>query len=181
MHKKLWGAAAAACLIAGAAAAQAPHQHGHGTVNIAFEQDRVAIELHAPGADIVGFERPPQSDAERGTLARAIASLHEPFALLGLPAAAACRVEDTVVAAEGMNEGAAAGVHTEFEAAWMLRCQEPAAVRTIDFRPLFARFAGAEELDVTIVTARGPTVYEVDREQPVIDRGNSFWRWLTGR
>ena len=32
------------------------HEHGVGALNIAFDQGRVAIEFHAPGADIVGFE-----------------------------------------------------------------------------------------------------------------------------
>ena len=33
-----------------------PHQHGHGTLNIAIEGERVSMELDVPGADIVGFE-----------------------------------------------------------------------------------------------------------------------------
>ena len=160
---------------------QAPHQHGRGTVNIAFEQDRLEIELHAPGADIVGFERLAQTDAERQTLSLAIAALKQPLTLLTLPSVAGCRVQETVVTAEGMEEGGPAGAHTEFEAAWMLRCDDVTALRTFDFKPLFARFAGAEELDVTVVTARGPSTYEVTRESPTVDRGNSLWRWLTGR
>lgn len=175
------GALASALLVATSALAQAPHQHGRSTVNIAVEQARVTIELHAPGADIVGFERAPQTDTERQTLARAIDSLQRPLALVGLPASARCTVEDAVVAAAGMNEGAVPGTHAEFEAAWMLRCADTAALRTFDFAPLFARFAAAEELDVTVVTARGPSTYEVDRNRPVVDRGNTVWRWLTGR
>lgn len=179
--KNIAGSIAACCLLAGAASAQAPHQHGHGAVNIVIEQDRVEIELHAPGADVVGFERPPQTDAERQILSLAKAALQQPLTLLTLPAAARCTVQDAVVAAEGMEEGAPAGAHAEFEAAWMLRCVDISALRTFDFKPLFTRFAGAEELDVTVVTARGPSTYEVDRDRPTVDRGNSLWRWLTGR
>lgn len=175
------GALMAALLAPAPAMAQAPHQHGHGTVNIAIERDRVVIELHAPGADIVGFERAPQTDTERQTLARAIEALERPLTLLELSASARCTVDEAVVAAEGMNEGAVPGAHAEFEAAWMLRCADTGALRTFDFAPLFARFAAAEEFDVTVVTARGPSAYEVDRDQPTVDRGGTFWRWITGR
>jgi len=175
------GALVAALLAAAPAMAQAPHQHGHGTVNIAIERDRVVIELHAPGADIVGFERAPQNDTEKQALARAIEALQRPLTLVDLPAAARCAVDEAVVAAEGMNDGAPEGAHAEFEAAWMLRCADTGALRTFDFAPLFARFARVEEFDVTVVTARGPSTYEVDRDHPTVDRGGTFWRWMTGR
>jgi hypothetical protein len=183
MFIRILGGSAALALLGFAAPAwaQAAHQHGLGTINIAFDDDRMVIELHAPGVDIVGFERPPQGDAEQQTLARATAALKEPLALLTLPAAARCTVNESTVVVEGMGPTAAAGDHTEFEAAWVLRCADVAAIRTIGFGPLFQRFANAQEFDVTVLTARGPSEYEITRAQPVLDRGNSFWRWLTGR
>ena len=177
------GVALALIGIAAPAWSQAPHQHGHGTVNIAFEGNRLVIELHAPGADIVGFERPPQTPTEEAALARAVKQLKAPLELFGLPAAARCVVSDVQVTAEGYDTVVAAppgGTHTEFEAAYALICADAGAIRVISF-PLFDRFAGAEEFDVTVLTERGPTAYEVTRASPRLDRGSLLWRWLTGR
>jgi len=40
------------------------HEHGVGAMNIAIEAGTVAMELRAPGADIVGFEYQAKSEAE---------------------------------------------------------------------------------------------------------------------
>ena len=39
-----------------------PHQHGHGTLNIAIENGEVSMDLDVPGADIVGFENEKRSE-----------------------------------------------------------------------------------------------------------------------
>lgn len=179
---RLVGVLLATLCAGGIAWAQAPHQHGHGTVHVAIEGNRLTIELHAPGADIVGFERPPNSAAEEVALAAAIAALKQPLGLFGLPAAARCTVAEAEVTLEGYDKPAAApaATHTEFEAAYVLTCADVGAIRIIEF-PLFRIFAGAEELDVTVLTDRGPTEYEVTRDKPRLDRGNLLMRWLTGR
>ncbi len=163
--------------------AQAPHQHGHGTATITFEGNRLAIELVMPGADIVGFERPPQTPAEEVALAGATAALRNPIGIVALPTAARCTVAEAEVTVEGYERptaGAAATEHTEFEAVYLFTCADAAGIRTIEF-PLFAKFQNAEEIEVTVLTGRGPTEYEVTRATPRLDRGNFLLRWLTGR
>lgn len=78
------------------------HQHGHGTLNIAFEGSSVVMELEAPGADIVGFEHPPESAADRALVDAAIADLAKPLDLFVLPAGAGCTV--TAAAASLIGE-----------------------------------------------------------------------------
>ncbi|MBM4437311.1 MAG: DUF2796 domain-containing protein [Actinobacteria bacterium] len=176
------GVALAAVLLPSLALAQA-HQHGRSTVMITFEGKRLAIEVVAPGPDIVGYERPPQSAAEQQALAAAVALLKTPSALIDLPAAARCTLDEAEVTVEGYDApaaGAPAAAHTEFEAAYMFTCVDPSAIRVIGF-PFFAKFPNSAELEVTLVTDRGPTVYEVTRDKPRVDRGNALWRWLTGR
>ena len=166
-----------------AALAQAPHQHGHGTATITFEGNRIAVALVMPGADIVGFERPPQTPAEEVALIGATAALRNPVGILELPATARCTVAEAEVTVEGYERptgGAAAAEHTEFEAVYLFNCADAAGIRTIEF-PLFAKFPNAEEIEVTVLTARGPTQYEVTRATPRLDRGNFLLRWLTGR
>jgi hypothetical protein len=168
---------------AGTAWSQTAHQHGYGTATITFEGNRVAVELVLPGPDVVGFERPPQTPAEETALAAAVQALRNPVGIIDLPPAARCSVTTAEVAAEGYKPPAAVAVatgHTEFEVAYMFTCGDAGNICVIGF-PFFAKFLRSEELEVTVLTERGPTQYEVTRNKPQLDRGNFLWRWLTGR
>ncbi|MDH3666253.1 MAG: DUF2796 domain-containing protein [Paracoccaceae bacterium] len=79
------------------------HEHGVGLLNIAFEGDQVAMELEAPGADIVGFEHPPESDEDRAAISGAIAVLATPLELFSIPDAAGCTVVEANAALVGEN------------------------------------------------------------------------------
>ncbi len=68
------------------------HEHGVGALNIAIDGTTVAMELHAPGADIVGFEYAAESDADLAAIDAAVATLNAPLDLFVLPDAAACTV-----------------------------------------------------------------------------------------
>ncbi|WP_299954150.1 DUF2796 domain-containing protein [uncultured Roseobacter sp.] len=68
------------------------HEHGVGALNIAIDGTTVAMEFHAPGADIVGFEYAAESEADRAAVDAAVATLARPLDLFVLPAAAACSV-----------------------------------------------------------------------------------------
>jgi hypothetical protein len=167
------------------------HEHGHSTLNIAIEGERVMMELDAPGMDIVGFEHAATSDNDKAAVARAEATLADPLKLFVLPSGARCTVETADVALAGeaheehteeehAEDGAGeedpahadedrAG-HTEFHATYTLGCDNPDELRTIRFA-FFERFQGAEEVEVNVVTEQGQTSYEVERNEPVIDIG----------
>ena len=68
------------------------HEHGVGELNIAIDGNQIAMELHAPGADIVGFEHAAESAQDRAAIETAVATLARPLALFGLPADAECTV-----------------------------------------------------------------------------------------
>lgn len=100
-----------ALLLALAAPAQAEekrelgaHEHGVGALNIAFEGRQVAMELEAPGADIVGFEYHAESSEDRAKIDDAIALLAKPLDLFVLPAEAECTVTEARVALEGEED-----------------------------------------------------------------------------
>jgi hypothetical protein len=162
------------------------HEHGHSTLAIAVEGTRMAMELAAPGADIVGFERPASTDEQKAAIEQAKAALADPLALFAPPSAAGCRVAETVVEletgeshgkehAEGAAHGEAAHAedegHAEFHAEYALDCADPVELGSITFA-FFERFPGAEEVAVTLLTDRGQTSYEVTRAAPrlVLDR-----------
>lgn len=77
------------------------HVHGRGTFNVAIEGNRVALELRAPGMDIVGFESKPASDVQKTAVEQAKAALAKPLELFAPPAGAACVVADTDVHLHG--------------------------------------------------------------------------------
>lgn len=68
------------------------HEHGVGALNIAIDGTTVAMEFHAPGADIVGFEYAAESNADLGAIEAAIATLNAPLDLFVMPDAANCSV-----------------------------------------------------------------------------------------
>lgn len=68
------------------------HEHGVGQLDIAFEGNQIAIELHAPGSDIVGFEYAAESSEDRAAVDAAVAKLAVPLDLFVLPEAAKCSV-----------------------------------------------------------------------------------------
>ena len=177
-------------LAAGSAAARdghrelGAHEHGHGTFNVAIDGKTVAIELIAPGADIVGFEHAPKTDEQKAKLAAAKAALEKIETVLELPGAAGCKVTKADVEAPHADEKAAKGghghghdhskkagedddgeAHSEFHATYELTCSAPDALGQLKFA-YFDSFKGAEELDVTVVTPKGQKAFEATREKP---------------
>lgn len=80
------------------------HEHGVGELNIAFEGGQVAMELEAPGADIVGFEHPAESAEDRAKIDAAIAVLAQPLKLFEMPAGAGCSVVEAKAALIGEDD-----------------------------------------------------------------------------
>lgn len=156
------------------------HEHGHSVLNIAVEGKRVSMELEAPGMDVVGFEHEAETDVDKAAVKRAEAALEDPLSLFVLPAAAGCEVAEVKVGleenehleeghAEGgqhaSGEAADEGKHTEFHAEYTLDCADPTKIDAITFA-YFDKFQGAEEVEVTLVTANGQSTFEVERGQP---------------
>lgn len=170
-----------------------PHVHGHGTLNIAVENTRVSIELEAPGMDIVGFEHEASSADQKAALANAKAQLGDPLTLFKVPAAAECKLAEAKTEIEteaehdhdhaaeksdektehdhghddGHDHDDHAG-HTAFHVTYAIDCAVPENLTSITF-DYFKAFAGAKELDVSVVTEKAQSKFEVTREKPVLD------------
>lgn len=176
------------------------HEHGVGRLGIAVEGERIAIELEAPGADIVGFEHAAERPEDRAALERAIAILEKPLDLFLLPEEAKCTVTEASAKLTGEEEhdhDAHAGQdhddkehgnkehekkghedhahahdheagHSEFRAAYVLTCANPAAITQIDFA-YFKTFPNARELDIELISQKGAKGFEVERDTPVLD------------
>ncbi len=66
------------------------HEHGSGVFNVAIEGKTVAMELEAPGADIVGFEHAAQSEEDKAAIKKARSTLAALKNIVELPEAAGC-------------------------------------------------------------------------------------------
>ena len=164
------------------------HEHGVGQLDIAFDGQIIAMELHAPGADIVGFEYAAESDEDHAKIDAAVATLAQPLDLFVLPEAAGCSVVQASAELEGEeahddhneeHEGEdhdehdddghddEAG-HTEFHAEYLLTCANPAAVTDITFA-YFDVFPNALEVEVQAISDKGATSFEVECDAPALD------------
>ena len=159
------------------------HEHGRGTLNIAVEGNKVTMELEAPGADIVGFEHAAKTSPEKAAAEKAKAQLMTPLSLFKLPAAAECRVTEASVeveigehdhdgkeaakAPEGGKAPAKGEGHSEFHAQYTLECKAASSITAIEFG-YFRAFAGAEKLDVNVITPKGQSKFEATRAKPSI-------------
>lgn len=177
------------------------HEHGVGHLNIAFDGQRIAIELHVPGADIVGFEYEAKSAEDRAKVDAAVATLARPLDLFVLPAAARCSVVQASAGLESehgeehhenhdgdhaheshdehkhndhdRDEHAHEDGHTEFHAEYMLDCASPTEVENIEFA-YFDAFPDAKKLEVQVITAAGASAFDVTHDAPSLDLRGMF-------
>ena len=164
-----------------------PHQHGHGTLNLAVEGQTVQMELDVPGADIVGFEHEAKTPEDQAKIEAAEKTLAQPFALFVLPGEAGCKVTAAKVSIVGETEsdhdapehehhdhtGAEEAEehqaeHSEFHAEYALSCSNVAAITAISF-PYFGVFPNSAELAVTLITEKAQKAFQVNCEHALID------------
>ena len=170
------------------------HVHGHGTLNIAIEDKRVALELEVAGMDVVGFEHAASTPEQKAAVDKAKGLLEKPLDVFALPAAAGCSAAEAKIVIETEAHGdhdhdhdkgdakgdhdhdghdhdhgdKAEGGHSHFHATYALDCTSPAELTTITFN-YFKLFPGAKELTVNVVGAKGQSSYEVSRDKPTLD------------
>jgi hypothetical protein len=169
------------------------HEHGVGQLNIAFDENKIAMELHAPGADIVGFEYGAKSDADLAAIDAALKTLSDPLGIFLIPKAASCIVitaqaklesEDSDHDEEGHDDHDEEGHddhdeeghedhdeapgHTEFHAEYLLECANLTEISAITFS-YFDIFPNALELEVQVISDKGATAFEIERDVAKLD------------
>ena len=178
------------------------HEHGVGQLDIAFDGDQIAMELHAPGADIVGFEYGAESAEDRAAVDAAVAAVAKPLDLFVLTEAAGCSIVNASAgleseeehdahdddhdddhaadedshddhADEGHEDHADEADHTEFHAEYLLTCADPSAVTDITFA-YFDAFPNALEVEVQVISDTGAMSFEVERDAPTLDLRGMF-------
>jgi len=195
-------AVAAAPVLAEDARQLEAHEHGVGQLDIAFDGQKIAMELYAPGADIVGFEYAAESPADRAAVDAAVATLARPLDMFVVTDAAGCGVVQASAELESEEEHedhqdehgdehdgdehahedhteddhedhAVKAGHTEFHAEYLLTCADPTAITDITFA-YFDAFPNAQEVEVQVISDAGATAFEVERDTPTLDLRSMF-------
>ena len=166
------------------------HEHGVGQLDIAFDGKQISMELHAPGADIVSFEYAAESAEDRAKVDAAVAMLARPLDLFVITEAAGCTIvqasaeleseegqadheDDDHEDADHQEKNVGEAGHTEFHAEYLLACADPGAVTEITFT-YFDVFPNALEVEVQLISNKGATSFEVERDAPTLDLRGMF-------
>jgi hypothetical protein len=168
--------ALAALLIAAAAAGQGAlaataHSHGVARLDVAVDGATITLRLESPLESLLGFERAPRNDAERGQV-RAMAQALRSGSPFVPTAAARCRLDrvdlaSPVLAPEllggtgAATPGRAADDHAELEGTFVYRCEDPKALQGIDVM-LFDHFKKLGRVDAQVAGPKGQSALRLN-------------------
>ena len=151
-----------------------PGEHIHGTaeLSVVVDADSLLLELTTPAANLVGFEHPPRTDAERSAVDQARSTLEDGAALFVPNAEAEC-VQISHLAR--LDLGSAPDhdhgdeeVHADAHGEWAFTCAKPVLLSQLDVR-LFEHFPGKERLRVELATSAGRRAVELTPDHHVLD------------
>jgi hypothetical protein len=130
----------------GSALAAGKHVHGEVMVNLAVEANTLVLEWQAPAVDVLGFERRPNNDAQRQAVAAADAWFGSGRNMLGVPPAAACRLQNVEYEPPKLGSG-----HADYRARYTFGCAAPQALVYAELW-LLNRLQSVERAQVTLLT-----------------------------
>ena len=162
--RRISGLAIATALFAAApfisAQAQQQHAHVHGQLklDVAIDGPTVVIDMESPLDNIVGFERAPKTDAEKKTVADAIAQLRAADKLFTIDPAANCKLGPVDLRSGALGLGnpdpSEPVGHADLDATFSFNCTNAAAAKFIDLN-LFTVFKGLRQIDSQIASSQG--------------------------
>ncbi len=126
------------------------HAHGAANLSVLIDGRTLEIEMHAPGADIVGFEHAAESDADRAAVAKALKVLREDTSLFAPSSAAKCKITEAHAEFGKDAHGKANVSHREFEMRRIYTCNAPDKFDHVDVG-LFQKFTSLKVVDAAVV------------------------------
>jgi hypothetical protein len=149
---------------------QEAHEHGVAHLNVAAQASELYLEFISPAANIVGFEHPPRTDAQKTAVKEAVETLNDGEALIVLPAGAQCRLAEPIVETDidsdpssehhEHHEADDHQRHSEFTAEYHFVCDHPDKLAHIDVM-LFHDFPGIERIEVQLLTGTKQAALEL--------------------
>ena len=129
--------------------AHGKHVHGEVTVNIALEGRTLALEIDAPAAQTLGFEKSPRDDRERAAVKAVDDWFRSGRNMLGVPPAAGCRLTKAEFTPPKLGGG-----HADYRGSYLFDCAAPEALAWVEIWAL-RRMQGLEKAEVNLVTPAG--------------------------
>lgn len=129
--------------------AHGKHVHGEVTVNIALEGRTLALEIDAPAAQTLGFEKSPRDDRERAAVKAVDDWFRSGRNMLGVPPAAGCRLTKAEFTPPKLGGG-----HADYRGSYLFDCAAPQALAWVEIWAL-RRMQGLEKAEVNLVTPAG--------------------------
>ena len=129
--------------------AHGKHVHGEVTVNIALEGRTLALEIDAPAAQTLGFEKSPRDGRERAAVKAVDDWFRSGRNMLGVPPAAGCRLTKAEFTPPKLGGG-----HADYRGSYLVDCAAPQALAWVEIWAL-RRMQGLEKAEVNLVTPAG--------------------------
>jgi hypothetical protein len=158
-------------LVAAPALAAGGHSHGVARLQVAVDGPTITVELQSPLESLVGFERAPRNDAERGQVRAMAQALRAGTQFVPTPAAR-CRLDrvelaSPVLAPELLGQsgpapsaGKAADEHAELDGTFVYRCEDAKALQGLEVM-MFDYFKRLRRLDAQIAGPKGQSAQKV--------------------
>ncbi|ROM78609.1 zinc-binding protein [Pseudomonas brassicacearum] len=156
------------------------HEHGVGRLNASLDGQTLELELDSPAMNLVGFEHPATSDADKDKVAAVRAKLEKPATLVNL-ADAKCTLEQQELESplfgdepdhEDHDEEADGDEHhhehSEIHARYQFRCVAPSALTHLDLTSLFKVFPATRKILVQMIGPNGQQGAELTPEAPAL-------------
>lgn len=152
------------------ALAAGAHSHGVAQLDVAVDGSTITLQLQSPLETLIGFERAPRNDAERGQV-RAMAQALRSAGLFVPTAAARCRLDrvdlrSPMLAPELLGENGAAMAdkpaddHAELDATFVYRCEDAKSLQGIDIM-MFDYFKRLRRIDVQVAGPKGQSALKL--------------------
>jgi hypothetical protein len=125
------------------------HVHGEVTVNIALGGRTLALEIDAPAAQTLGFEKSPRDDRERAAVKAVDDWFRSGRNMLGVPPAAGCRLTKAEFTPPKLGGG-----HADYRGSYLFDCTAPQSLAWVEIWAL-RRMQGLEKAEVNLVTPAG--------------------------
>jgi hypothetical protein len=126
------------------------HEHGHLTLNVVVQGTLLSVELEAPGLNVLGYEHRPRSPAEQRQFDAQDRWLRSGREAVGVPPAAACRLEKVTVSSPDWSAAQAGEDHGDYRVNWRFRCANAGVLAW--FEPwMLEKLLGVNQVEVNLI------------------------------
>ncbi|MFT3847607.1 MAG: DUF2796 domain-containing protein [Propionivibrio sp.] len=145
------------------ATAHEKHVHGEAKLEVAIEQNELALELEMPLDSAIGFEHAPKTDQQKAALSDALHHIEDGTALWRINPEAGCALKTAKVEApEFGGDG-----HADLDADYAFQCAHPEALKSIE-TTLFKTFPKLHRIESEWVGPKGQGAQTLTPTKPAL-------------